>query len=105
MLPAGEASIEKSTELTVNGKQIVDYAISGLGFTPFDVWLDADGTFVGSVSSWSTLVRDGYESAIQEMLDAQKAAADRRAAEITKRLTHKPAGGSIVIRNANLFDS
>jgi amidohydrolase family protein len=105
LLPAGEASINKATELTVNGKQIIDYAISGLGFTPFDVWLDADGTFVGYVSSWSTLVRDGYESATQSMLDAQKAAADRRAAEITKRLTHKPAAGSIVIRNANLFDS
>jgi hypothetical protein len=105
LLPAGEASIDKSTELTVNGKQIIDYTISGLGFTPFDVWLDSEGTFVGYVSSWSTLVRDGYESAIQSMLDAQKAAADRRAAEITKRLTHKPAVGSIIIRNANLFDS
>jgi hypothetical protein len=105
LLPAGEASIDKATELTVNGKRIIDYAISGLGFTPFDVWLDADGTFVGYVSSWSTLVRDGYESGTQSMLDAQKAAADRRAAEITKRLTHKPAAGSIVIRNANLFDS
>jgi amidohydrolase family protein len=105
LLPAGEASIEKSTELTVGGKHIIDYAISGLGFTPIDVWLDGDGTYVGYVSSWSTLVRDGYESAIQPMLDAQKAAADKRSAAITQRLTHRPPGGSIVIRNANLFDS
>src|SRR2546423_11450568 len=105
LLPAGEASIEKSTELTINGKHIIDYAISGVGFTPFDVWLDADGAYVGYVSAWSTLVRDGYESAIQPMLDAQKAASDKRSAAITQRLTHRPPGGSIVIRNADLFDS
>jgi hypothetical protein len=105
LVPAGEAAIEKATELTVNGKRIIDYAISGLGFTPTDLWLEPDGTYVGYVSSWSTLVRDGYESAIKQMLDAQNAAADKRAADLTKRLTHKPPGGAIVIRNANLFDA
>ncbi len=105
LLPAGEASIEKATEVTVRGKRIIDYAISGLSFTPLDVWLDLDGAFVGYVSSWSTLVRDGYDSAIKPMLDAQKLAADRRMTAVTKKLTHKPEKGSIVIRNANLFDS
>ncbi len=105
LLPAGEASIEQATAIPFNGKQIVDYAISGLGFRPFDVWLDPDGVFVGYVSAWGTLVRDGYEPAIKPMLDAQQAAADRRGADLTKRLTHKPPGGAIVIRNANLFDS
>src|SRR5713226_2661016 len=105
LLPAGEASIEQATAIPFNGKQIVDYAISGLGFRPFDVWLDPDGVFVGYVSACGTLVRDGYEPAIKPMLDAQQAAADRRGADLTKRLTHKPPGGAIVIRNANLFDS
>jgi amidohydrolase family protein len=50
-------------------------------------------------------VRDGFDSAIKPMLDAQDAAQTARMNVLTQRLTHKPAGGSIVIRNANLFDS
>ena len=105
LLPGGEASIEKVTDLSVGGKHVTDYIITGLGFTPSDVWLDDQGTYVGYVSSWSTMVRDGYETAVKPMLDAQDAAQQARMTALTKRLTHKPASGSIVIRNANLFDS
>ena len=105
LLPAGEASIEKVSELSVAGKQIIDYAISGLSFTPFDIWLEPDGTFFGSVSAWSTILREGYDSAAKPMLEAQDAAAQRRMEQLTARLTHKPPRGSIVIRNATLFDS
>src|SRR5437867_610501 len=105
LLPAGEASIEKVSELSVAGKQIIDYAISGLSFTPFDIWLEPDGTFFGSVSAWSTILREGYDNAAKPMLEAQDAAAQRRMEQLTARLTHKPPRGSIVIRNAILFDS
>jgi hypothetical protein len=103
LLPTGQASIEKVIELTVDGIRIVDYAISGLGFTPSEVWLERDGTFFGTVSSWSTLVRDGHEKAIDAMLKAQDAAAGKRAADLTKRLQKKPP--AIAIENVNLFDS
>src|SRR5438093_3410373 len=105
LLPAGEASIEKVGELSVGGKQIIDYAISGLSFTPFDIWLEPDGTFFGTVSAWGTILREGYDSAAKPMLEAQDAAAQRRMEQLTARLTHKPPRGSIVIRNATLFDS
>ena len=105
LLPTGEASIGKVTELVVDGKRIIDYAISGLSFTPSDIWLESDGTFFASVSAWSTLVRDGHEKAIEPMLKAQDAAASKRAAQLTKRLQHKPPSGTIAIENVNLFDS
>ena len=105
LLPAGEASIEKAAELNVGGKKIIDYTISGLGFTPSDIWLEPDGTFFGFVSAWSTLVRDGFDAAVKPMLDAQKAAAERRMAGLTKRLTHRPPSGTIAIEHASLFDS
>ncbi|HEY8134178.1 MAG TPA: amidohydrolase family protein [Thermoanaerobaculia bacterium] len=105
LLPAGEASIEKVSELSVGGKQIVDYAISGLSFTPFDIWLERDGTFFGSVSARRTILREGFDSAAKPMLEAQDAAAQRRMEQLTATLTHKPPRGSIVIRNATLFDS
>ena len=45
LLPAGEASIEKRSELqiTANGQSrtVTQYAIDGLGFSPFPFWLDA----------------------------------------------------------------
>ena len=108
LLPAGEASIEQAAELTVNGasgsKQIIDYAISGLSFTPVDVWLERDGTFFGTVSSWGSILRDGYDGAAKAILDAQKVAEDRRSVQLAQRLTRKPSG-PIVIRNARLFDS
>src|SRR6266550_3738923 len=103
LLPAGEASIERAADLTVNGaqgpKQIIDYAISGLSFTPVDVWLERDGTFFGSVSSWATILPDGYGDAGKAMLDAQKSAEARRSAQLAQRLTRKPPG-PILIRNA-----
>ena len=105
LLPAGEASIEKVAELSVGGKQIIDYAISGLSFTPFDIWLEHDGTFFGSVSAWGTILREGYDSAAKPMLETQDAAAQHRMEQLTARMTHKPPRGSIVIRNATLFDS
>src|SRR5438132_1397218 len=74
LLPAGEATVEKEAELTVDGKRIVEYAISGLDFTPNNVWLERDGTFFASVSPRVTIVRDGYDSATKAMLDAQNAA-------------------------------
>jgi hypothetical protein len=108
LLPAGEASIEQAAELTVNGasgsKQIIDYAISGLSFTPYDVWLERDGTFFGTVSSWGSILQDGYDSAGKAMLDAQKVSEDRRSSQLAQRLTRKPSG-PIVIRNARVFDS
>ena len=45
LLPAGEASIEKRSELKINAngqsRTVVQYAISGLGFVPSALWLDA----------------------------------------------------------------
>jgi amidohydrolase family protein len=108
LLPAGEAAIRKVGELDVDSggrkAHVSHYAISGLGFTPADVWLDAQNDFFASVSSWSTIVREGFESVSPRLLKSQD---DVHAAEVTRaaaRLTHKPAGGLLAITNARLFD-
>src|SRR5688572_10721796 len=36
----GEGSARKVGELTLDGKRVSAYAVSGFGFTPFEVWLD-----------------------------------------------------------------
>src|SRR3712207_6105925 len=50
LLPAGEASIEKTGDVAVRARgasgaprTVAHYAISGMTFTPIDVWLDQDG--------------------------------------------------------------
>src|SRR6476660_2584820 len=47
LLPAGDASIEKRSELRINAngqpRTVIQYAINGLGFSPSPLWLDPDG--------------------------------------------------------------
>src|SRR4029453_14022713 len=49
LLPAGEASIEESGKLNVGKTELVQYRITGLGFTPQAIWLDHDGNTAGRV--------------------------------------------------------
>jgi cytosine/adenosine deaminase-related metal-dependent hydrolase len=109
LLPEGEASIEKRGELTVsaNGQSrtVVQYAISGLDFTPTPIWLDQDGKFFATVSgSWFAVVPEGWESSVQALAKAQDDIDNRRAANLAKTLAHKPTG-SLAFVHANLFDS
>src|SRR5947209_9159683 len=52
LLPAGETSIKKLGELTVDWKKITAYDIYGFGFTPATVWLDDKNEMFASASSW-----------------------------------------------------
>jgi len=108
LLPAGEASIEKRSELQIesNGhsRTVVQYAISGLDFTPSPVWLDQDGTFFAAVSPWFSFIREGWESAADAMNKAQDDIANQRSANLAKTLAHKPSAPLAII-HANLFDA
>jgi amidohydrolase family protein len=108
VLPAGEARIEKVSSLAVKGgdggSRTVDlYAISGLGFTPNYVWLDAERNLFASVGGWAALFREGWESSVPELNKVQDAAAAARQKELAARLAHRPRGG-LAIRHARLFD-
>src|SRR5438270_939871 len=75
LLPAGEASIRRVGELTVSAvgttQHVPRYGISGLGFTPSPVWLDDRHELFASASSWSSLIADGMDSVIPQLLQAQ----------------------------------
>jgi cytosine/adenosine deaminase-related metal-dependent hydrolase len=109
LLPAGEASVEKVGELkiTANGQSrtVVQYAITGLDFTPTPIWLDQDGKFFASVSgSWFAVVSESWESTAEALAKAQDDIANQRSASLAKTLAHKPTG-ALVFVHANLFDS
>jgi imidazolonepropionase-like amidohydrolase len=108
LLPTGEASVEKRGELKVqaNGqtRTVVQYAISGLDFTPDPIWLDQDGTFFAGISGWFVVVREGWEASVDELSKAQDEFANSRSAKLAKTLAHEPAS-SLAFVHANLFDS
>jgi imidazolonepropionase-like amidohydrolase len=108
LLPEGAASIEKRSELKIgaNGQSrtVVQYAISGLGFSPSVLWLDQDGTFFASVSPWSSIVREGWESAVDALIKDQGKFDNARSETLARTLAHKPKG-LLVFIHANLFDA
>src|SRR6266705_5851980 len=78
LLPAGEASIEESGKVSVDGAsgkvELIQYRITGLGFTPQSIWLDHDGNTAASVSSWFSVIPAEYEPAIAQLQAAQQEA-------------------------------
>jgi imidazolonepropionase-like amidohydrolase len=108
LLPEGEARIERVGELKVaaDGQEtraVTQYSISGLGFSPFSIWLDADRRFFASVSSWLTVIRAGWEASAPALLQSQDELETARDNRLAMALTHHPRG-ALVFRNATLFD-
>jgi len=103
LLPAGEATIEESGKLKVGEIELIQYRITGLGFTPQAIWLDHNGNTAANVSSWFSVVPDPYQKAIPQLQEAQQAADDDWSGRIAHSLAHVPKG-DLVIRNARLFD-
>ena len=103
LLPAGEATIEESGKLKVGEIELIQYRITGLGFTPQAIWLDHNGNTAANVSSWFSVVPDPYQKAISQLQEAQQAADDVWSGRIAHALAHVPKG-DLVIRNARLFD-
>jgi len=108
LLPSGEARVEVLDERSVkNGdaaQSVRLFAVSGLGYQPTAVWLDARGDFFASVDSWVTLVPAGWEPVAPGLLAVQEARLTALRAEQARRLAPRPAG-PVLIEHANLFDA
>lgn len=108
LLPAGEASIEKAIEVTLKEgdktQKAISYEINGLDLAPSTIWLDENGAFFASVSSWSSIIREGWESKVAELLKKQDEREATRYGVLAKTLTRKTIR-PIAFINANLFDS
>jgi hypothetical protein len=102
LLPAGEATIEKVGKVTSGNTEFTQYRITGLGFSPQPIWLDHNGASA-SVSSWFSVVPNGFESSIPRLRDAQQKTDAAWSERIARALAHVPRG-DLVIRNARLFD-
>jgi len=103
LLPAGEASIEKGGKLKIDKGELIEYRITGLGFTPQSVWLEPDGKTVASASSWLSVITSQYEPALKQLLTEQEKTSAAWAGRVAREITHSPKG-DLIIRNARLFD-
>jgi hypothetical protein len=108
LIPGGHARIEKAGERQVKGvdgpETVTLYLISGAGFQPAPIWLDAKGELFNEGGAWIHAVRKGAEDAAPELIKIQdRALADQLAAD-AKRLQRRPAG-PVVFVHARLFDS
>ena len=108
LLPEGEASVQRTGELSVTDgaetHRVIAYEIEGLGFTPSTIWLEEDGTFFASVSAWLSVIRENWEAAAPELLRKQDELEAVRTARLAHTLARKPSG-PLAFKNANLFDS
>ena len=108
LLPDGEARIARVGELTVRihgeARTVVQYAITGLDFTPTPVWLDTGSQLFAAGSSWFMVIREGCDSAQPDLIRAQQAADSARQGMLARTLARKPAG-PLVFRHASLFDA
>jgi imidazolonepropionase-like amidohydrolase len=108
LLPDGEARIEKVADqrVEVNGKsqQVSLYAVTGLGFSPAYLWLDAKRAAFASGGTWQATVREGWESVMPALIKAQQEAQQQRARQQAQRLAHKPQG-KLVFHDVAVFDA
>jgi hypothetical protein len=107
LLPGGEARLEKVGEATAKGKSgdvhLLAYAISGLDLTPTRLWRRDDGSFFGITETWFAAVPEGFEGAIDSLVEAQRVFERKRQLDDAKRLSHKPAG-ALAITHARVLD-
>jgi hypothetical protein len=108
LLPAGEAKIEKATEITVKAgseqRHLVGWAITGLELTPTRVWMNDDGTFWGYTSEWFSVVPEGWESAIDTLVQKQNGLERERDAKNAKALSRRPPNAGIAYVHARVLD-
>jgi imidazolonepropionase-like amidohydrolase len=108
LMPAGEVRIRTIGPLEISAegakRTVVQYAIEGLSFDPSPIWLDADGTYFANVSSWTTVIREGWQSAIPALLAAQEKAAGAWTEDLARSVRHVPRKG-IAFTGASVFDA
>jgi len=108
LFPAGEARVEKMTDVTVesHGKKmhVTEYGITGLAFDPTTVWLDDDQHFFGSPSKWFAFLREGWEDTNDQLFALDRKAQDDRNARLATELASHPKH-DVAIQHVRVFDS
>ncbi|HWY22335.1 MAG TPA: amidohydrolase family protein [Candidatus Acidoferrum sp.] len=108
LFPAGEARLEKMTDVTVesHGRKmhVTEYGITGLSFDPQIVWLDDELHFFGSPGKWFAFLREGWEDTNDQLYALDRKALDARNARLATDLASHPKR-PVAIEHVRVFDS
>jgi imidazolonepropionase-like amidohydrolase len=108
LFPAGEARLEKLTDVTVedHGQKlhVTEFAITGLSFEPQTVWVDDDYHFFGSPGKWFAILREGWEGTNDQLYALDRAAEDARNARLARELAQH-LDHPVALEHVRLFDS
>src|SRR6185436_17418050 len=64
----GEVFIRRVGDMILRGTHVTAYEISGFGLLPFEVWLDDDRYYFATVSSWFSMIREGFEVDAKQLI-------------------------------------
>jgi Amidohydrolase family len=108
LLPAGEAKLERLTDVTVEERgrklHLTEFGITGLSYEPQTVWLDDDQRFFGSPGKWFALLREGWEGANDRLYALDRAAEDARNTRLARELAQHPSH-PLALEHVRVFDS
>jgi imidazolonepropionase-like amidohydrolase len=108
LLPAGEARLERLTDVTVENHgqklHVTEFAITGLSFEPQTVWLDDDLHFFGVPGKWFAMLREGWEGTNDQLYAVDRAAEDARNARLARELS-RHMDHPVAVEHVRLFDS
>jgi imidazolonepropionase-like amidohydrolase len=108
LLPAGRGRVAAVGDLALSaGGQsihVTHYEVEGLDFQPVPLWLDDDRELFAVADLWGATVRQGWESAVPQLVSVQRDAQAARLGSLAQRLAHKPPDAGLAIVHARLFD-
>lgn len=108
LLPAGEATLERMADATVedHGQKlhVTEFGITGLSFEPQTVWLDDDRRFFASPGKWFAIMRTGWEGVNDRLYGLDRTAEDARNARLAKELAQH-LDRPLALEHVRLFDS
>lgn len=108
LIPNGTTRLTKGRTATVTGpsgsQQVQMAFLSGLGMTPFPVWLDSQGKFWGQVG-WISTLPAGWEGNAKALRDMQETAMAQQVRAIATRFLAPAARAPVLFRNVRLFDA
>src|ERR1700685_908445 len=108
LLPAGEARLERLTDVTVedHGRKlhVTEFGITGLSFEPQTILLDDEQHYFGSPGKWFAAMREGWEGANDRLYALDRAAEDARNARLARELAEHP-DHPLAVEHVRVFDS
>lgn len=105
LVPAGTAEVATINRHTFGDTLQLDMlTITGLGFTPFYVWMDQDSRMMASVSGWFNMIQEGYEPLKDELIKIQNKSENQFFNDQAEKLTKVPAKG-LYVSNVNVIDT